>query len=74
MQFNVTAVVLVVILSAVVIWGVKEGSHVNTIMVMAKLGVLVFFVIISLTKFNVQNLTPLLPLGIEGVFKVTRRE
>ena len=69
-QFNITAVLLVVVMSAIVIWGIKEGSHVNTVMVMGKLGVLVFFVVTGLTKFNVQNYTPLMPYGIDGVFKV----
>ena len=69
-QFNITAVVLVVILSLIVMWGIKEGSHVNTVMVMAKLGVLIFFVVVGLTKFNVQNYAPLTPFGIDGVFKV----
>ena len=70
LQFNITAVVLVVILSLIVMWGIKEGSHVNTVMVMAKLGVLIFFVVVGLTKFNVQNYAPLTPFGIDGVFKV----
>ena len=69
-QSNITAVVLVVILSLIVMWGIKEGSHVNTVMVMAKLGVLIFFVVVGLTKFNVQNYAPLTPFGIDGVFKV----
>ena len=70
MQLNITAVVLVVALSMIVIWGVKESSHVNTVLVMTKIGVLVFFVVIGLTKFNANNLTPLMPHGIDGVFKV----
>ena len=70
LQFNITAVFLVVILSLIVMWGIKEGSHVNTVMVMVKLGVLIFFVVISLTKFKVDNYEPLAPFGIDGVFKV----
>ena len=70
MQCCLTAVVVVVILCLIVMWGIKEGSHVNTAMVAVKLGVLIFFVVIGLTKFNVANYEPLLPFGIDAVFKV----
>ena len=70
LQFNITAVLLVVILSLIVMWGIKEGSHVNTVMVVIKLGALIFFVVVGLTKFKVDNFEPLTPFGIDGVFKV----
>ena len=59
-----------VVLSMIVIWGIKQSSHVNTVLVLLKTGVLLFFVVIGLTKFNAKNLTPLMPYGIDGVFKV----
>ena len=54
----------------IVIWGIKQSSHVNTVLVLLKTGVLLFFVVIGLTKFDAKNLTPLMPHGIDGVFKV----
>ncbi|MFZ8927331.1 MAG: amino acid permease, partial [Candidatus Nanopelagicales bacterium] len=41
--------------------------RVNTIMVLLKIGILVFFCIVAFTAFDGNNLEPFLPLGLLGV-------
>ena len=68
-SLDITSVALVIILAMVVMWGVKESSLINSVLVVTKLVILFFFVIFALTKFNINNYKPLFPYGIEGTFK-----
>ncbi len=64
---NLPAVVLVGMCCLLLLRGAKESARANAIMVMVKLGVLAMFIVISLTAFNSDNLTPFLPFGFAGV-------
>lgn len=65
--FNLPGVILVSMCALLLMRGAKESATVNTIMVLLKLAVLVFFIAIAITSFNSSNLTPFMPLGIAGV-------
>jgi APA family basic amino acid/polyamine antiporter len=65
--FNVPAIVIVFIATALLLRGTSESATANTIMVVLKVGVLVFFCVVAATAFDSGNLTPFAPLGAAGI-------
>jgi basic amino acid/polyamine antiporter, APA family len=65
--FNLPAVVLVVLCALLLIRGASESTTVNAIMVLIKIGVLVLFIVIGITGWNSDNLTPFAQDGFSGV-------
>jgi APA family basic amino acid/polyamine antiporter len=64
---NLPAVLVVLIAMALLLRGTSESATVNTVMVVVKVGVLLFFCAVAFTAFRAGNLTPFVPLGIAGV-------
>ncbi|WP_131795625.1 amino acid permease [Fluoribacter gormanii] len=67
--FNLLACVIIAILTALLIWGVKSSSRVNNIMVMIKLIVIFLFIVIASREVYPPNWSPFLPFGWHGVIK-----
>jgi basic amino acid/polyamine antiporter, APA family len=65
--FNLPAVVLVGSCMVLLLRGAKESTTVNAVLVVAKLLVLLFFVVIAFTGFRSENLTPFAPMGVAGI-------
>jgi basic amino acid/polyamine antiporter, APA family len=65
--FNLPAVLIVVIVTALLMRGVRETTRANTIMVFVKLAVLVLFIIVAATVFKSGNLKPFAPHGFNGI-------
>jgi basic amino acid/polyamine antiporter, APA family len=65
--FNLPAVFIVVMLTALLVVGVKESARFNTLMVGIKLVVLAFFLVIGARYVKPENLTPFMPNGWAGV-------
>jgi APA family basic amino acid/polyamine antiporter len=65
--FNVPAIVIVFIATALLLRGTSESATANTIMVMLKVGILAFFCVVAFTAFNSGNLTPFAPMGAAGI-------
>lgn len=65
--FNITAVAVVLLSAFLLLRGASESAKANTIMVLMKLGILVFFCVVAFTEFDPSNLTPFFPLGLAGV-------
>ena len=65
--FNVPALIVVFACAVLLIRGASESARINSIMVLIKIGILVFFSIVALTAFDGSNLTPFMPLGLLGV-------
>jgi len=65
--FNLPAVIVIFSCMILLIRGAAESVRVNTIMVLLKIAILIFFSAVALTAFDGSNLTPFLPLGILGV-------
>ncbi|MCW3038918.1 MAG: yfnA-like uncharacterized amino acid permease [Solirubrobacterales bacterium] len=63
---NLPAVVLIAGVSALLIVGVKESARTNTVMVITKLGILVFFIIAGAFSIKSSNYTPFAPHGTSG--------
>ncbi|WP_231442870.1 amino acid permease [Brevibacterium zhoupengii] len=64
---NLSALIVVLLATVLLMRGAKESGIVNTIIVFVKLGILVFFAIVAFTAFKAGNFTPLLPMGAAGV-------
>ncbi|SMX94992.1 amino acid/polyamine/organocation transporter, APC superfamily [Brevibacterium aurantiacum] len=64
---NLSALIVVLLATVLLMRGAKESGIVNTIIVFVKLGILVFFAIVAFTAFKAGNFEPLLPMGAAGV-------
>ena len=65
--FNVPALIVVAACTFLLVRGASESARWNTIMVMLKIAILVFFCVVAFTAFDGNNLEPFLPLGLLGV-------
>lgn len=65
--FNVPAVIVIFSCMILLIRGASESARINSIMVLLKIAILVFFSVVAFTAFDGGNFTPFLPLGILGV-------
>ena len=70
---NLPAAVLVLLATAVLLPGAREGAWVNTVLVVVKVGLLVFFVAVAFTAFRSGNFEPLAPMGAAGVSAAASR-
>jgi APA family basic amino acid/polyamine antiporter len=70
---NLPAAVLVVLATLVLVPGARESAWVNTLLVVVKVGLLVFFVAVAFTAFSVGNFEPLAPMGAAGVSAAASR-
>src|SRR4051794_22547753 len=64
---NVPAVFLVVLVTRVLILGVRESARFNTVMVFVKLGVLLLFIVLGFTAIKSKNYEPFSPHGFSGM-------
>ncbi|MGZ6641775.1 MAG: amino acid permease [Solirubrobacteraceae bacterium] len=64
---NLPAVVLVVAVSALLIYGVRESARANTVMVLIKVAILAFFVIVGAAHIHGGNFSPFFSKGTGGM-------
>lgn len=64
---NLPALLVVILATFLLVRGARESAVANTVMVIIKIAILVFFVIVAFTAFDSGNFEPLLPMGIAGV-------
>jgi amino acid transporter len=64
---NLPAVLLVFLCTMLLIRGASESAKTNAIMVLIKIGVLVLFIVLGITGWNPDNLSPFAPFGLAGV-------
>ena len=64
---NLPAVILVVLCALLLVRGASESAKVNAIMVLIKIGVLVFFIVVGVTGWNTDNLADFAPFGTDGI-------
>ena len=65
--FNLPAVIIVLVITWLLVIGVRESAQANFVMVIIKLVVLVFFIIAAATSINTDHFTPFAPAGFDGV-------
>ncbi|MDP5227463.1 MULTISPECIES: amino acid permease [Arthrobacter] len=64
---NLPALIIVLLATLLLVRGAKESAVVNTVIVFAKVGILIFFCIVAFTAFNAGNFEPLMPMGAAGM-------
>ena len=64
---NLSALIVVVLATVLLVRGARESAMANTIMVLVKIAILIFFVFVAFTAFNAGNFAPLPPMGAAGV-------
>ena len=65
---NVPAVAIVALITWVLVIGIRESAWANTVMVILKLAILLFFILIGAVWVRPENWTPFMPNGWNGVF------
>jgi APA family basic amino acid/polyamine antiporter len=64
--FNLPAMFLVLAVTALLIYGIRESARTNTIMVIVKILILVFFILVGFASINGDNFSPWAPNGVSG--------
>jgi basic amino acid/polyamine antiporter, APA family len=66
---NLPAVLIILLITALLILGTSESARVNSIIVIIKLAVIVFFLLVGFGHINPANWSPFLPFGVGGIFR-----
>ena len=66
--FNFPAVLIVALVTWVLVVGVRESAWANTIMVVIKLAILLFFIALGVGYVRPENWTPFAPNGFNGIW------
>jgi len=66
---NLPAFLIILLVTALLIWGTSESSRVNSIIVGIKLLVILFFLVVGFGHINPANWSPFLPFGAGGIFR-----
>src|SRR4051812_48079695 len=64
--FNLPAMFLVLAVTALLIYGVRESARTNTVMVFVKIAILIFFIVVGVFSINGDNFSPWAPNGFNG--------
>ena len=64
---NIPAIFIVLLLTGLLVRGIKESSRVNMIIVIVKIAVIVFFIVLAVWHVKPSNWTPFMPFGFGGV-------
>ena len=70
---NFPAVALVILITALLVIGIKESSKFNNVIVLIKLTVILLFIGFGISSINVDNWTPFIPenTGVFGAFGIS---
>ncbi|MFO0936050.1 MAG: amino acid permease [Gemmataceae bacterium] len=64
---NLPAVLVVMILTAILVKGIKESATANAVMVAVKLGAVLFVILVGVFYFKLENWDPFAPYGWSGL-------
>jgi APA family basic amino acid/polyamine antiporter len=64
---NLPAVIIVLVISALLVIGVRESARFNAVMVAVKLAAILFFIIVGARYVRPENWSPFMPYGFPGV-------
>ena len=67
MGFNIPAFLIVLLLTVVLVRGIRESSRTNNIMVLVKIAAILLFVFFGLSFIHPANYTPFSPNGWSGI-------
>jgi APA family basic amino acid/polyamine antiporter len=60
---NIPAILIIVVVAGLLIFGTRESATVNAMLVLVKLAALVVFVAVAFSYFNPDNFQPFMPFG-----------
>jgi basic amino acid/polyamine antiporter, APA family len=66
---NLPAALVVLVVTVVLVVGIRESAGFNAAMVMVKLAVVLFVIVVGAAYVRVENWQPFLPYGVPGVLK-----
>ena len=64
---NLPAAIIVLLVTVVLVIGVKESARTTGVIVLVKLAIILFFIAVGATKVEPANWSPFMPYGFEGV-------
>ncbi|MGP3916094.1 amino acid permease [Nonomuraea sp. 10N515B] len=64
---NVTAILIVLLATWLLLYGASESATANAIFVLIKVVVLLFFCMVAFTAFRAGNFAPFAPMGVAGI-------
>jgi APA family basic amino acid/polyamine antiporter len=64
---NVPAMLIVLVITALLVRGVRESARFNAAMVFIKLAAILFFIVVGVGYVEPKNWTPFTPYGIQGI-------
>ncbi len=64
---NLPAAIIVLLVTVVLVIGVKESARTTGVIVMVKLAIILFFIAVGASKVEPANWSPFMPYGFEGV-------
>jgi len=64
---DLPAIIIVLIITWILYIGIRESSTTNNIIVVIKIGVILLFVLLGVSKVNLDNFRPFAPFGWKGI-------
>jgi basic amino acid/polyamine antiporter, APA family len=64
---NIPAIIIVLVISALLVIGVRESARFNAVMVAVKLAAILFFIVVGIGYVKPENWSPFMPYGFPGV-------
>jgi APA family basic amino acid/polyamine antiporter len=64
---NLPALLIMLVLTAMLSWGVRESARVNNVMVVVKIAVVLLFILVGMKHVTPANWQPFMPFGMSGV-------
>ncbi len=65
--FNVPALLILLVLTVILVRGIRESVNANNVMVVIKVGAILIFVAAAARAVNPENWVPFMPNGLQGV-------
>jgi len=65
--FNLPAAIIVLIMTTILVIGIRESARVNNVMVVVKLAIIMFFILFGAFFIRPENWSPFMPFGWTGV-------
>ena len=63
---NLPALIIMLVLTAMLGWGIRESARMNNVMVAIKVGVVLLFIVVGARHVQPANWQPFMPYGING--------
>ncbi|HEY1044561.1 MAG TPA: amino acid permease [Telluria sp.] len=64
---NLPAMIIMLILTTMLSWGVRESARLNNVLVVIKVGVVLLFIVVGAKHVQPANWQPFMPFGVSGV-------